>query len=198
MVNKSEYLAIMDFINSRKHQNNDESANKYRRKQYQKNLAVMTLLHGLGYFIVAAFFAFPIIDFVVNNSYRSPQPLYIPIDFALHSWTLYGIIYVFICFAIHNSGVLVITTCLFHNSIAEFLTTELRILGISLEKASDGENTSENYKNLIKHHQDILRLNEKCLANFENFNNFFLESRKHSRNFYRFLFSAKLSRPESF
>lgn len=158
MKNKSEYLAIMDFINARKHKSDDEIYNEIRRQKYRNNLIMMTLLYAFGYFTIITFFAFPLIECAVKNSYNFPQPLYIPIEFANHSLIIYGVTYIFLCFAIHNSGVLVITTCMFHNSIAEFLTTEFHILGISFEKALEKENDVKNYKNLIKHHQELLRL----------------------------------------
>lgn len=147
----------MEFINSRKHQSKDEAANKIRQSKYHQNFIVITFMHSLGFFIVVAFFAHPLVDYAINTSYRFPQPLYIPIDFASHSLKVYGIAYVLVCFAAHNSGILVIATLMYFNSIAEFLTAEFRILGTSFETALEKENVVKYYKTIIKHHQELLR-----------------------------------------
>lgn len=146
----------MDFINSRKYHNDDAEFVELRRKKYQTNITIMIMLHGLGYVVVLTFFMFPIIELVNQNTYRFPQPLYIPIEFENWSWTVYGAVYVFICFAIHNSGVLTITTCLLHSSLAEFLTVEFEILGKSLESGS-AEEDSKCFKKWIEHHQELLK-----------------------------------------
>jgi hypothetical protein len=119
-------------------------------------------MHGLGYLICIAFFIFPLIEFVLGTSVRFPQPLYIPIDFASHFWAIYAVFYTFICFAIHNSGMMVITTCLNLNSMTDYLANEFKILGISFETVFEGEenvNMIERFKTLVKQHQEILRYN---------------------------------------
>lgn len=156
-MNKSEYLSIMDFINSRKHQKDNEAANELRRKKYKENLALIILMHNLGFFIIVTFFTFPLIELAFNETYRFAQPLYIPIDFASNSPIVYGICYVFTCFAAHNSGISVVANLMLFYSASEYLSTEFEILGNSFEEALEQENVVENYKKLIKHHQDILR-----------------------------------------
>jgi hypothetical protein len=139
MIHKSEYLSIMAFINARKLQDADGAFDEIRQKKYQKNFLTITILYGLGYIVMAGFFAFPLIEFAYKNSYNFPQRIYVPIDFASHSWAVYGAFYIFICFAIHNSGVLAITTCLHYMQIAECLTTEFKVLGSLFEKALNFE-----------------------------------------------------------
>ena len=61
-----------------------------------------------------------------------------------------------ICFTIHNTGFLAITTCLLHNSLAVFLSAEFEILENSLTNVLENENVEEHFKYLIKQHQKLL------------------------------------------
>lgn len=157
MKNRRDYFEIMAFINSRKRRDSKAAFDDMRRQKFQHNLMLMIALHCLGYLIVLAFYTFPLIDFALGQSIRFPQPLYVPFDFAAHSWVWYSAMYVFVCFATHNSGVLVITTCLFLNSLIEYLSNEFKILGASFEQVMNNEDVLDEYKDLIRHHQELLR-----------------------------------------
>lgn len=171
MSNRQDYIEIMSFINLRKRQDTESAFDNIRRQKFQHNLMLMIALHGLGYLIVLAFFTFPLLEFILGQSIRFSQPLYVPFDFAAYSWIWYGMMYIFVCFSTHNSGVLVITTCLFLNSLIEYLSNEFNILGISFENAMNNADDVERFKDLIRHHQELLRFN---LSNWLNLmeNNF--------------------------
>lgn len=148
----------MDFINSKKLQDDDGIFKKMRDKIFKQNLLAMIAIYGLGYLIIAAFYTFPLIEFAMGTSIRFPQPLYVPFDFASHSWIWYAVAYAYLCFSTHNSGVLAITHCLFLNTIMEHVSNEFRILGSSYENVleADSENATEDFKKLVKYHQELL------------------------------------------
>jgi hypothetical protein len=159
MMKQSDYDIVMDFINARKHKNADGTCDELRGRKFQLNLKVMIFLHGLGYCIAAAFNTFPLVEYALGKSIRFPLPLYIPFDFASHSCVFYFIFYIFLTLSLHNSANLMTATCLYFNSLLEYLSNEFHMLGLSFERSmeKDDETTVETYKKLVKHHQELLR-----------------------------------------
>lgn len=150
----------MEFINSRKHQDIDGNFDKLRQKKFQRNLKIVLALHSLGYVIAVSFLYYPIAEYLEFGTYDFPQPVYFPIDFSAHHVIVFAFAYALICYAIANSGVLAITTCLYYTSLIEFLGNEFHILGISFSNVlnnSECEGIVKEYKNLIEHYQKLLR-----------------------------------------
>lgn len=151
----------MEFINARKLEDCDGVFDNFRRQKFLQILMLSVFMHSLGYVITVGFFVFPLIEFALGESIRFPQPLYVPFDFATHSWIWYALMYIFICFSTHHSGQMVIATCLYQNSLIEYLSNEFHILGLSFESALDAseeESFDGNYRGLIQRHQELLRL----------------------------------------
>lgn len=152
-------MEIIEFINSKKIGGNFY---EFRRQRFRLNIFFMMFMHTLGYLIVAAFFSYPLIDFLINNSIRFPLQIYLPIDFASHSRFFFVVVYCLVSFTIQTSGILIISTCLFFNSMLEFLGNEFHLLGISFENVlnvsdnCDEVNAVSKFENLIEHHQKLL------------------------------------------
>lgn len=157
---KDKFNEIVDFIHSRKKLLHLEAFDYLRQKKYNLNMKMVIGMKGFASITIFAYYTFPVIEFAYQNTYRFPTAMYVPIDFESKPSFVFWICYSYICFATYFSGMLVPTTILFYNAMAEFLTTEFEILGKSLENVIKGENVKENsarFKEWIKNHQELLK-----------------------------------------
>lgn len=108
---------------------------------FSENLSMMPVyrLGLLRYACLVNFHLIPILIllscFILSAHRPFPIQIYLPIeiDFASHSRTFFVVVYCLVSFAIQTSGILIISTCLFFNSMFEFLGNEFHILRISFK-----------------------------------------------------------------
>ncbi|CRK94654.1 CLUMA_CG008154, isoform A [Clunio marinus] len=149
----------MNFINEKKLQDVNGAFNALRAKKFRRNLYSVVCLHTQGYMVIGSFFIFPIIELIFYGTYRFPQPSYVPLDFASLPLIIFLTCYVISCFATLASGVNVVATTLYVNTILEYLSVEFKILGLAFEKVfdeHDNEKAVSEFKKLIDHHQKLL------------------------------------------
>lgn len=151
-------MEIIEFLNARELRGNSDF-DELRRRKFKLNILFMSFMHTLGYLIVAAFFSYPLIGFLLSDVISFPLQIYLPIDFTAHSRTFFVVVYCVISFAIQTSGILIITTCLFFNTMFEFVGNEFHLLGISFENVLNDPDEGKavvEYERLIEHHQKLL------------------------------------------
>ena len=139
------YNELIDFINSREFQKENQNFFECRRAGYEKNLKIFLFMLIFGHFCLATFYVYPLVE--QKNKFM--LSIYIPIDFEKHQ-IIYYFCNVFVGYASWLSAMLEVTGCLFLSSLIGFLSIEFKILGMAFEDVLQQVDEQNNELYLMK------------------------------------------------